>query len=305
MSINEAELIERITRQVVGVLLAHGGALGTCVECGAEGCRCVERHPDKVRAVLDAGATRIGGRPGVLPPDRALARYIDHTLLKPDATPHQVTKLCAEARDYHFASVCVNPSYVPLCARLLRGSDVAVCTVVGFPLGATTTETKAFEARQAIRSGAREIDMVLAIGRLKAGEHDYVCRDIAQVVEAARDSGAICKVILETALLSDEEKVIASTLAVRAKADFVKTSTGFASGGATVHDVMLMRAAVGRAAGVKASGGVKGLADAQALIAAGATRIGASAGVRIVAEVRDGTGNDGTVEVPEHGKQAY
>ena len=302
MATHEAELVERITRQVLTTLLAQGGGLGVCVECGADGCRCVERHPEKIRAVLDAGATRIGGRVGVLPPDRALARYIDHTLLKPEATPSQVEQLCAEAREYHFASVCVNPSYVPLCAQLLRGSDVLVCTVVGFPLGATTSETKAFEARQAMREGAREIDMVLAIGRLKAGEHDYVRRDIARVVEAAHDGGAICKVILETALLTDEEKVVGCTLAMRAKADFVKTSTGFAAGGATVHDIMLMRAAVGQAAGVKASGGIKGLSDAQALIAAGATRIGASAGVRIVAEVRGGPASGGTgTDV----KQAY
>ena len=299
---NEAELVERITRQVVAALLTNGGALGACVECGIDGCRCVERHPEKVRAMLNAGATRIGGRSGVLPPDRALARYIDHTLLKPDATPRQIEQLCGEARDYHFASVCVNPSYVPLCARLLRGTDVAVCTVVGFPLGATTAEAKAFEARQAIREGAREVDMVLAIGRLKGGDHEYVRRDIARVVEAAHDGGAICKVILETALLTDEEKVIGCTLAVHAKADFVKTSTGFAAGGATVHDVMLMRAAVGQAAGVKASGGIKGLADAQSMIAAGATRIGASAGVRIVSEARGQTGNGGTAE---RGKQAY
>jgi deoxyribose-phosphate aldolase len=301
LATNEAELVERITRQVVTALLAQGGGLA-CVECGADGCRCVERHPERVRAMLDAGASRIGGRPGARPPDRALARTIDHTLLKPDATPHQVEQLCVEARDNHFASVCVNASFVPLCARLLRGTDVAVCTVVGFPLGATTTETKAFEARQAIRNGAREIDMVLAIGRLKAGEHDYVRQDIARVVETAHDGAALCKVILETALLTDEEKVVACTLAVRAKADFVKTSTGFASGGATVHDVMLMRTAVGDAAGVKASGGVKGLADAQAMIVAGATRIGASAGVRIVAEARGGTGSGGTAE---GGKQTY
>lgn len=299
MSSNEAELIERITRQVVTALLARGGTIGACVECGIDGCRCVERHPDKVRAVLDAGATRIGGRPGVLPPDRALARYIDHTLLKPDATPANIERLCAEARDHHFASVCVNPSFVTSCARLLRGTDVAVCTVVGFPLGATTSETKAFETRQALRNGAREIDMVLAIGRLKAADHDYVRRDIALVVEAAHECGAICKVILETALLTDEEKIIASTLALRAKADFVKTSTGFASGGATVHDIMLMRATVGQSAGVKASGGVRGLSDAQELIAAGATRIGASAGVRIVAEAR------GETEVAPAARQAY
>lgn len=214
--------------------------------------------------------------------DRPIARYIDHTLLKADAMPAQIEQLCAEAREYGFASVCVNSSYVPLCARLLAGSEALVCTVVGFPLGATTTESKVFEARQAITGGAREIDMVIEVGRLKAGDLEYVQADIAQVVAACHELDAICKVIIETALLSDEEKVIASLLAMQAKADFVKTSTGFSTAGATLADIALMRRAVGPDVGVKAAGGVRNLADAEAMIAAGATRIGASAGVAIV-----------------------
>lgn len=213
-----------------------------------------------------------------------IARYIDHTLLKPEATPAQIEKLCAEAREHGFASVCVNPSYVPLCARLLAGTAPKVCTVVGFPLGATTTETKVYETRGAIRDGAREVDMVIAVGRLKVGDHDYVREDIRQVAAAAHEGGAICKVIVETALLSDDEKRAACQLAVEAGADFVKTSTGFASGGATPQDVALMRDAVAGAAQVKAAGGIRSLADAQAMIAAGATRLGTSAGVQLARE---------------------
>ncbi len=216
------------------------------------------------------------------PVERPLAGYIDHTLLKPEATPEQIERLCLEAREYGFASVCVNPSYVPFCAGILAGSSVAVCTVVGFPLGATTTETKVFEARQAIEQGAREIDMVLAIGRLKAGDYAYVYADIATVVACCHTGGAICKVIIETALLNLEEKIAACLLAAYAQSDFVKTSTGFASGGATVEDVGLMRRVVGPHMGVKAAGGVRTSSEAQAMIAAGATRLGASAGVQIV-----------------------
>ena len=217
-----------------------------------------------------------------------IARYIDHTLLKPEATPAQVAQLCAEARQYHFASVCVNPSYVPQCAEALAGSDAAVCTVAGFPLGATTTATKVGEASEAIAAGAREVDMVIAIGRLVADDYEYVLRDIAAVVDACHSQGALCKVIIETALLTDEQKVAACLLAARAGADFVKTSTGFASGGATVADIALMRRTVGPTIGVKASGGVRDLAAARALIAAGATRIGASAGVAIVRQEESG-----------------
>ncbi|MEN9933854.1 MAG: hypothetical protein RLZZ387_433 [Chloroflexota bacterium] len=215
-----------------------------------------------------------------------VVRSIDHTLLKPDATPTQIEKLCQEAREHGFASVCVNPSFVPVCARLLEGAEPKVCTVVGFPLGATTTEVKVFEARGAIRDGAREIDMVIAIGRLKAGDHAYVREDIRQVVAASHEGGAICKVIIETALLTDEEKVAACRLAVEVGADFVKTSTGFASAGATPRDVALMRDAVAGAALVKAAGGVRSLADAQAMIEAGASRLGTSAGVAIAREAR-------------------
>lgn len=213
-----------------------------------------------------------------------VASYIDHTLLKPEATPEQITQLCAEAREYAFASVCVNPSHVALCVSLLEDTQVAVCTVIGFPLGATTTETKVFEAQSAIQQGAREVDMVLAIGHLKAHDDAYVLHDIQSVVQVAHANGAICKVIIETALLTDEEKQKACELAVQAGTDFVKTSTGFSSGGATVEDIQLMRQVVGPQVGVKASGGIRTLETTQAMIVAGATRIGASAGVQIVQE---------------------
>jgi deoxyribose-phosphate aldolase len=213
-----------------------------------------------------------------------LAAVIDHTLLKPEARPAQIDQLCAEAREHGFASVCVNPGYVPRCVDALAASDVLVCTVVGFPLGATTTAVKVFEAQQAIAAGAQEIDMVLAMGWLKAADYTAVYQDIAEVVTACHANAARCKVILETALLTDAEKIAACRLAVHAGADFVKTSTGFASGGATVEDVALMRLAVGTAAGVKASGGIRTVEAAHALRAAGATRIGASASVALVTE---------------------
>ncbi len=214
-----------------------------------------------------------------------IAQFIDHTLLKPEATFDQVTKLCNEALTYGFASVCVNPCFVRHCAELLRGSAVKVCTVIGFPLGANATETKAFEARQAIRDGANEIDMVINIGALKSGRDELVYEDIRAVVEAAEEGGAICKVILETSLLNDDEKVRACQASRRAKAHFVKTATGFGPGGATVEDVTLMsREVSGANMRVKASGGIRNLQDAQKMISAGAARIGASAGVRIVQE---------------------
>ena len=216
----------------------------------------------------------------------AIAQVIDHTLLKPEATREQIDRLCREALEYHFASVCVNPTHVGRCAELLRGSDVKVCTVIGFPLGATTTAVKAYETRQAIDDGATEIDMVINIGALKSGDLDAVQADIGAVVDAAHAAGALVKVIIETALLSDDEKVTACRLAQAAGAEFVKTSTGFGPGGAKVEDVALMRRVVGPEMGVKASGGVRNYADVQAMIAAGATRIGASAGVAIVSEAR-------------------
>lgn len=213
----------------------------------------------------------------------AVARMIDHTLLKPAATRDQIIALCDEARTYHFASVCVNPAYVRLCAEQLEGVDaVAVCTVIGFPLGATPPDVKAFEARRAIADGAIELDMVQNVGALKSGDYEALQRDIGAVVEVAREHGALCKVILETALLTDEEKTIACQIAQQAGADFVKTSTGFGPGGATVEDIALMRRVVGPTMGVKASGGVRTYADCMAMVQAGATRIGASAGVQIV-----------------------
>jgi deoxyribose-phosphate aldolase len=211
---------------------------------------------------------------------------IDHTLLKPDATRTDIETLCREAADYRFASVCVNPTWVAACVRLLAGSSVTTCTVIGFPLGATTSDTKHFETRRAIFDGAREIDMVINIGALKSGDVRLVERDIEADTGPCREAGAISKVIIETALLTDDEKVTACTLAKAAGADFVKTSTGFASGGATAADVALMRRVVGSEMGVKASGGVRDFDGLKAMVAAGATRIGASAGVRIVQESR-------------------
>ncbi len=214
------------------------------------------------------------------------ARLIDHTLLVQEATRHEIRKLCREAAQFQFAAVCVNPVFVPLAAESLRGTDVRVCTVVGFPLGATLSEVKIFEAEEAIRRGAREIDMVLHIGALKSGDVAAVEAEIRGVVEASHRRGALCKVILETALLTREEKLQGSIAARNAGADFVKTSTGFASGGATEEDVRLIRGAVGPGVGIKASGGVRTWADFQRLVAAGATRIGTRAGVAIVEEAR-------------------
>jgi deoxyribose-phosphate aldolase len=215
---------------------------------------------------------------------KAIARYIDHTLLKADATRAQITQLCREAREYRFAAVCVNPTNVRLCADLLEDSGVAVASVAGFPLGATPPEVKAYEARQAIQDGATEIDMVINIGALKDGDYDLVKRDIAAVVRVCHDSDAICKVIIEAALLSEQEKAKVCELAQEAGADYVKTSTGFGPSGATTADVALMRHVVGPGMGVKAAGGIRSLADAQAMIEAGASRIGTSAGTKIVQE---------------------
>jgi deoxyribose-phosphate aldolase len=246
---------------------------------------CVVHNRAGVRSIVGNGASRISAGVGVeeaggVEPD--LAPLIDHTLLKPDATVSEIEQLCAEALKFSFASVCINPGYVPLCARLCKGSDVKVCTVIGFPLGATSTASKAFEAEQAIRDGAQEVDMVINVGMLKTGEHDYVESDIFAVTSTARRSRVLSKVIIETGLLTDEEKIKACVLAKRAGADFVKTSTGFAKGGATAGDVALMRRVVGSAMGVKASGGVRSREDALAMVASGADRIGASASVKIV-----------------------
>jgi deoxyribose-phosphate aldolase len=241
--------------------------------------------PDRLAGVLEAGATRIGvhapaGATGTV------ASMIDHTLLKPDASRKEIETLCREAAEYRFATVCVNPTWVALCASLLRGTGVAVTSVVGFPLGATTADVKHFETRRAIFDGAREIDMVINVGALKSGDLRLVERDIEAVAAPCREAGVTSKVIIEAALLTDDEKISACTLAKAAGADYVKTSTGFGPGGATAADVALMRRTVGDEMGVKAAGGVRDLEGLKAMVAAGATRIGASAGVRIVQESR-------------------
>jgi deoxyribose-phosphate aldolase len=227
-------------------------------------------------------------KPAALAPaltPRQLAAYIDHTLLKPDATETQIRQLCAEARQHRFASVCVNPTWVAFCHELLAGAPVKVCTVIGFPLGATLPAVKAYETEQVTVLGAQEVDMVLNIGRLKGGDLVLVYEDIAAVVNVAKNRRALVKVIIETALLTNDEKIAACVLAQQAGADFVKTSTGFSGGGATIADVRLMRQVSGSQMGVKASGGIRTAEDARNLVAAGATRIGASAGVRIVEEM--------------------
>ena len=255
-----------------------------CDGCGL----CVENQADTVKSLVNSGAARIGAAAGAKVGDPDMARMIDHTLLKPDATEEQVRKLCDEAKQFVFASVCVNPTHVALAARLLQGTDVMVCTVIGFPLGATTQTTKAIETRDAIANGAQEIDMVVNVGALKGGNDALVREDIAAVVAAARGK-AIVKVILETALLSNEEIVKGCLLSKMAGADFVKTSTGFGPGGATVEAIALMRETVGPDMGVKASGGIKDRETAEAMVAAGASRIGASASVSIAT----GAGGDG------------
>lgn len=215
--------------------------------------------------------------------DKTLAGMIDHTLLKPDAIESEITVLCEEALKYKFASVCVNPSYVKFCSEIIKGSHVKVCTVIGFPLGATTTESKQFEAEEALSNGAGEIDMVINIGKLKNGEFKFVFDEIKLLADTAKRSSAICKVILETALLTDEEKIIACIICKQAGAGFVKTSTGFSKSGATAEDIALMRYVVGNSIGVKASGGIRTREDAEIMIKSGASRIGASAGIKIVA----------------------
>jgi len=280
------QIVEIITHEVLAAMAeqdertAHPEAFQCKFECADQ--LCVKMCMDKAGNVVSAGAERLTSTLGVIPSDLSIASMIDHTLLKPDATQQEIAQLCFEARKHGFASVCVNPTWVPLCAQLLQASSVKVCTVIGFPLGATSSETKAFETETAIRQGATEIDMVINIGALKARDLETVAKDIRGVVNSAHSHGIIVKVIIETALLTDEEKTIASLLSKEAGADFVKTSTGFAGGGATAHDVALMRKAVGPEMGVKASGGVRTFEDAENMIKAGATRIGASAGVKII-----------------------
>jgi len=278
--IDEARL-EGILTEIAQQLVEHGieGA-----DLGSIGCTSIHVQvcPESVRTVLDAGACRVAVRSGNATTLGTLGATIDHTLLKPDATASEIDTLCDEALQNRFASVCVNGTWVKRCAEILDGSGVLVCTVVGFPLGATTPEVKAYEARRAVEEGACEVDMVINVGALKSGADDYVRRDIAGLAEVCHQLGARLKVILETCLLTDEEKVRACRLAKEAGADFVKTSTGFSKGGATVEDVALMRRTVGPAMGVKASGGVRDEDSARAMLQAGATRIGASASVAIV-----------------------
>ena len=281
------QLVEQITREVVAVLrVEEDGSIcamdagGVCLICEL----CVEKCPDRVQEIVNAGASRVSSSLGVQGITAALAGMIDHTLLKADASTEQLATLCDEAKRYGFATVCVNPANVAHCAQLLRGTQVRVCSVVGFPLGATTPEAKAFEAQRAIRDGASEIDMVINVGALKSKDYDLVLRDIGAVTQVCHQGGAHCKVIIEAALLTDEEKVIACTLVKQAGADFVKTSTGFGPGGATLADVALMRRVVGEEMGVKAAGGIRTFRDAAEMIAVGATRIGASAGVKILKE---------------------
>lgn len=274
-------LIEQITRQVLILLREEETRAGaepgnSCIE------QCISSCQVEVQQIINAGASRLTSTVGNVDVGADIAKMIDHTLLKPDATQDQIAQLCYEARKYGFAAVCVNPTHVKLCTELLKGSPVHVCTVVGFPLGATPPEVKAYEAQQSIDHGATEVDMVINIGALKSKDYALVERDIATVARTCHAGGALLKVIIEAALLTDEEKVLACQLAKAAKADYVKTSTGFGPGGATVHDVELMRRAVGPDMGVKAAGGIKSFQDAQAMVKAGATRIGASAGIKII-----------------------
>jgi deoxyribose-phosphate aldolase len=244
--------------------------------------RCPQTCARNTKEIIAAGADRVSASERLTRIDPALAGLIDHTILKPDATRADVLKVCREARQYGFASVCVNPYWVPLVRAELAGSPVKVCTVVGFPLGATSTEAKMAETAAALRAGAQEIDMVMNVGALRSGDHEAVKLDIHPVVKISHEAGAMVKVILETALLNDNEKAVACTLAKLAGADFVKTSTGFSTSGATAHDIALMRSVVGPDMGVKASGGIRTLDDLRRMTAAGASRIGASASVKIV-----------------------
>ena len=275
------QLVEQITDVIYARLNGEGVDQAKMCGCTSE---CFNRCPERMHRIVDAGAARIGLVLGQTSTARDWASLIDHTLLKPEATDEDIKKLCEEAARYRFASVCVNPTWVRAAACNLQGTGVPVCTVIGFPLGATLPDVKAYEARRSIFDGAREVDMVINIGALRSGDDCLVEHDIRSVVEVAHEYNVTCKVIIETALLTDDEKVRACLAAKNAGADFVKTSTGFSKGGATVADIALMRRTVGAGLGVKASGGVKGLDDARALVEAGATRIGASVGVKIAQE---------------------
>ncbi len=280
-------MVRAVAEEVVRYLgaperAASGGVAGDGEICPDCDLTCAEKCAGKTRAVVEAGADRISCGPSVVELESGLAGLIDHTLLKPDASRDDIRKLCGEAVRFGFASVCINPWNVPLAAELVRGTKVKVCTVIGFPLGATLSQVKIHEAEEAIKLGAREVDMVVNIGALKSNQDDVVESDIRGVVEIAHRGGAICKVIFETSLLTTEEKVRAAVASKRAGADFVKTSTGFSAGGATAEDVALLRAVVGTEIGVKASGAVRTFDDLKKMVCAGATRIGASASVKIM-----------------------
>jgi deoxyribose-phosphate aldolase len=272
-------LTELVTDAVMARLSEPGPPRCACHEVGPGQC------PDVMRPLVARGVARFGLEASAS--HAPLASLIDHTLLKPDATEDQIRKLCAEAAEYRFATVCIEPTWVRLSAQLLSGSGVGVCTVAGFPLGANTPDVKTYETRRALFDGATEVDMVINIGALKSKDYRTVEEDILGVVRACREGGALSKVIIEAAFLTREEKIKASTLAAAAGADFVKTSTGFGPGGATAEDVALMREVVGEKVGVKAAGGVRDRLTAEEMVAAGANRIGASAGVRIVQEARE------------------
>ncbi len=277
-------LIEKITDQVLSQRSGSGGAP---YPCGWECSGCGERNAENCSAgaagVVAAGADRISCCPSVALRSHEVAALIDHTLLKPEATRDDIRALCREAREHGFASVCVNPYWVPLAAAELAGTSVKVCTVAGFPLGAATSAIKCAETEAALRDGAREIDMVINVGALRSGDLHVVDHEIRAVADACHRAGAIVKTILETALLDERQKIVASAVAKMAGADFVKTSTGFASGGATAEDVALMRQVVGPGTGVKAAGGIRTIEDLRRMVAAGASRIGASASVKIIA----------------------
>ena len=290
----EQHQLEKIVHAVTEEILSYLGRAGGTTLVGLElddvvcpGCdqNCVEKCTRKTRKVIDAGADRISAGPAVSV-DAEIAALIDHTLLKPEASRDDIRKLCQEAVRFQFASVVVNPWYVPLAAELVRGTPVKVCTVVGFPLGATLPQVKIYEAEESIKAGAQEIDMVMNVGALKSGQDDVVELDMRGVVETCHRGGAICKVILETGLLTIEEKVRACVACKNAGADYVKTSTGFGPAGATAEDVALMRAVVGSEIGIKAAGGIRSLEDLKKMVSAGATRIGASASVRILEQAR-------------------
>jgi deoxyribose-phosphate aldolase len=290
--------IEELVSQVTDVILSRLGTNPGARECELHHDECFVKCPDRMRSLMSAGGVRFGLSGAESEAAREVARYIDHTLLKPEATRDEILKLCEEGARYGFASVCINPIWVREAACALRGTGVKICTVIGFPLGANEPDTKAYEARRAIFDGASELDMVINIGALKSGDDELVARDISGVVQVAHEVDYLCKVILETGLLAEDEKVRACLLAKEARADFVKTSTGFSKGGATVADIALMRRVVGGEMGVKASGGVRDLKQAQEMIRAGATRIGASVGVKIVQEAA------GT-ESPTNGQATY